>query len=185
MTNRASYKDHIDLIQKVKDRYEPGSGKPTLVQITREAGFVPESLTLKWMFYAGMGNMDLVDATKNMANAAKDLLEDGTLAPSAPFSYYNLEGRDIKLIEDLTWGLEANDNIVLYELGSTPETDIIIRPDAEYDKAIAKIQTRLTYSKALVDSPILVKDEQIRPIILDENCIKIRMRQMAASPTQP
>ncbi len=57
-----------DLENKVKVRYEPGPIRHRLYEIFEEAGQPVARQKFAWMYYAGMGDVDLYDANKKYCN---------------------------------------------------------------------------------------------------------------------
>lgn len=179
MTQALTLKDREDLLNKLKDRYHAGFSASSLVRTTQ--GRDESTMKLQWMFSAGMGNTDFMDAKPEVVTIAHELLKEGKLAPAIPFPYYNLHVQPLKLVEDLNWALDKSDSIVLFELSRDRTLpDLVIRPDAQYDAAIEQVRKRLQYNTAMIDEPIRVSSgEQLRPVLMGHNAIDIRQRQLS------
>lgn len=116
-----------------------------------------------------MGSTDFMDAQPEIAATATALLDEGKIAPALPFPYHNLLVQPLKLIEDMNWALDANDDIVLFDLSKDRAfPDIVIRADAHYDSAIEQIKT-----------PPEVRNRHGRPIIP-----RIRWKRIAPYPSR-
>ncbi len=79
------------LQDKLKARYEPGPMRTRLYEVFEEAGQPVKEKKLAWMFYAGMGDVDLHDVPELEINAAETLLKDGIIVPTFDEDYYNVK----------------------------------------------------------------------------------------------
>ncbi len=176
------------LQDKLKARYEPGPMRTRLYEVFEEAGQPVKEKKLAWMFYAGMGDVDLHDVPELEINAAETLLKDGIIVPTFDEDFYNVKKiRRLLHFDDVNFGLDENDGIVIFELVKwLPEPDrpdLVIRPDEKYDAAIKKLRQRmdstLDSNLALVDEkPLQLKGGPlIKPIITDTNRVGIMLRQ--------
>lgn len=177
-----------DLENKVKVRYEPGPIRHRLYEIFEEAGQPVARQKFAWMYYAGMGDVDLYDANKKDVPAIQTLLKDGILVPTFEEDFYGVKNiRRLMHFDDVNFGLEKNGGIVIFELVkwlSTPDMpDLVIRPDEKYDAVISKLKGRMESSlpshNALVDeTPLQLKGGPlVHPIITDPNRVRVMMRQ--------
>lgn len=155
--------------------------RPRLCEVFAISGQELAVVEYEWMFYAGMGSVDFRPASEDETAAVKDLLPTGAVVPmfeeDADFGIKSF--RRIKHIDDVSFGLTAQDEMILFEMTSPEDfPDFVIKPDGRYDKAIAQIKHRLAYNRAVVDAAIQLKEGPIvRPIILDQNMIELRKRQ--------
>lgn len=173
-----------DLCRRIKQRYAPGPALPTLVLVRAQDHNRSEEMKIGWQHYAGMGNYEIREANATQRKAAEQLFKKGDIAPTRLSTHYNDIVSPLKLLEDLNWGLDANDGIIQYELqGGANRQDIVLRDDRTFGPAINAIRTRLGYGHAAIDSPIRIQDQVIRPIILDRQYALIRARQNEFNPT--
>lgn len=172
------------LQDKLKERYEPGPMRPRLCEVTTPHATTPK---LQWMFNAGMGDISFHDVKKEETAAAKHLLEQGILVRTFEYEHYSSKYRTIKHFDDVNFGLDANDGIVIFELTKwLPKPympDLVIRPDEQYDAALKNLRTRMGFEpsigKVLIDdTPLQLKGGPlVRPIITDPNRVRIMQRQ--------
>lgn len=178
-----------DLENRLKARYEPGPMRQRLYEVFKVASIPCNPTKFEWMYYAGMGDVALNDASQKEINAAKELLKDGVIVPTFEDNFYDIKDiRRIQHFDDVRFGLDTSDNIIIYDLGprDLPDfPDLIIRPDAKHDAAIARLKGRMNTSlpnHAIVidETPIQLRDGQIiRPLITDPHLADLRIRQIA------
>lgn len=176
--HRAAERDR--LLDRLKDRYEPGAMRPQLyVNIEQQERGV-QVLRMQWMFYAGMGDVDFHPASPAEQVAATELLESGWLVATAPYSYLGMEQlQRIQLLEDLNWGLVDGGKAVIYTL--SPEgKDQVILTDKTFDPALDELRKRLHYGKAFAAKPILLTDgTPLVPIHFDKTWAVQHQREQA------
>ncbi len=184
------------ILNKTKRQYEPGPMRPKLCLMLKETGEKTSSLKLRWMYYAGMGDVDFSPLSKKVEkNAAKQLIKEGYLVPMQKDNIYGVTHfQHLKHFDDVNWGRTKNGDFIIYDLSDNihqPQwPDMVIRPDAQYDAAIEMLKSRIEYEKTWEDAPLTLKDgTRITPILTDESVIKIRKRQtqkmVTSIPTQP
>lgn len=168
------------LLDSVKHQSEPGAMRRRLYEII---GDTPTP-AYEWMFYAGMGNVDMMPAKEPEVAAVQSLIEEGRLLSTFTESFYGIKTiRLIQHFDDVNFGYKDDDSLVIFRLSSHEGfADEIITPDKRFDAAINALKMRIEYSKTLVDAPITVTDKtgnhNIRPIITNTNFIELRSRQI-------
>ena len=180
------------LLDNLKNRYDSGAGRPLLCQTSDNKTFRAPSLRYEWLGSSGQGGTSFLTANEQVVTAAEELLSIGILAPGLVTAHPETSYRPIKLLEDLKWGLDENNGIVLYELAPTQNLPDrihpfgkgpVIRADKTYEAALMEIDKRLEYGKAIKDAlPIILngagnKNIVAYPIMFDRQAIEIRKRQ--------
>lgn len=168
------------LLDKLKERYEPGAMRPQLYVSAEPLEHGIDILRMQWMFYAGMGEVDFHPASPAEQRAATELLDQGWLVSTAPFSHYGLgQFQRVQLIEDLNWGLIEGGKAVIFDLSAAGK-DQVIKADEAYTPALDELRKRLEYGKAYAADPVVLNDgTPVVPIHFNKTHATLRSRQQA------
>ncbi len=181
------------VLARTKSQYEPGPMRPRLYEILQSAHKDVASPSYAWMYYAGMGDVALNDVTPVESSAIKELLDSGRLVPTFEEDFYGIKKiRLVQHFDDVNFGLDENDNIIIYDFASRvylPDNiDPVIRPSEIHSAAIEQIKKRINFSvpshAITVDkSPIqLHGGPVIRPLITNAHLTELRLRQREFTP---
>lgn len=176
------------ILSKTKAQYEPGPMRNRLYETIEFNGVKPRRPRFEWMYYAGMGDVGLLKVSEPETKAVKELLAQGRLVPTFEEDFYGIQKiRHIQHFDDVKFGLDAQDNILIYDFArriDIPDMpDPVIRPDGIHDAAIKQIKDRMDFSVAshtvtVDNAPIQLKGGPVvRPIITDARLIELKKRQ--------
>ena len=189
-----SIQNKWNLANSLKDQYDSAGGRPRLCQSWDSGDETRETMTYRWFGSGGQGFPAFHDAQPEVAQHARELLAEGTIAPGFINGFHGMfQTRSLKILEDLNWGMDENNSLVLFEFAFTPkypdrvlrvEDADVIRHDDAYTGAIKQIRNRLNYKHATIDTPLSLSDGTIiKPLILDRRMIPVRDRQNAYTPS--
>lgn len=180
------YVQQKSLLDKIKRQYEPGPMRPCLYEVFAKAGRKLDQPSYEWMFYAGMGDVDMHPAAPEEAVAACALIKECKLVPTFEENFWGKFIRLVSHFDDVNFGMDDRDKVVMYDLATSegfPDTVV----DAN-EKVAKKLTDRIDFSiphhaVKVSERPIRLRNGSvIRPIITDAAQIAIQKRQEEFKP---
>lgn len=190
MTSPAEHHVKELFLDRVKYRASWGASKPALTEIFKQAGQKLEKPIIAWHHYAGMGDYINTAANEEDAALAREFITAGLIVPTFQRDVMDMEYyTELKHIDDVNWGRNAEGQLVFYELSQNPHypdiEDICIPLDKKHKKVMDHVVHHLGMGSATEDDPITLKSgEIITPIIMGYNDGGIRQRQKGILPSQ-
>ncbi|MBU6235698.1 MAG: hypothetical protein KGQ41_07615 [Alphaproteobacteria bacterium] len=182
------YRIRQDLLSRTKEQYEPGAMRPRLCEVFKINSKVLDKPAVSWLYYAGMGDVDVSDASQADLPVIAKLRSEGYLVPTWADNIYGVKHyRLLTHFDDVNWGRDQTGRIVIYNFNQNdlhPEIpDPVIVPDASHATAIKQLEHRMQYGKTMDDDAVILRDgSRITPILTDRRVIDMRRRQKGIIP---